>query len=183
MKGGLSSTWKLDAELFNSISPGLLQTSIGSVLSDALNAEMKWPNDIITKQRRKIGGVLIESSDSDDVRIGFGANRTRFEEGEISGGGWEETLGDIDAMDVFRILDTAVSSLLEDNEWFELPNMEELRNLSWRKLSRVLSEGVIVEIAGVPRRPVGLSKDGEMEIFCGNGLSQICDLDGTNWLL
>ncbi|MCH2427924.1 MAG: methyltransferase [Candidatus Thalassarchaeum sp.] len=183
MKDGLSSTWKLDAELFNSISPGLLQTSIGSVLSDALNAEMKWPNDIITKQRRKIGGVLIESSDSDDVRIGFGANRTRFEEGEISGGGWEETLGDIDAMDVFRILDTAVSSLLEDNEWFELPNMEELRNLSWRKLSRVLSEGVIVEIAGVPRRPVGLSKDGEMEIFCGNGLSQICDLDGTNWLL
>lgn len=182
-KDGLASTWKLDVEIFKTIPPGLLQTSIGSVLSEALEADMKWPNDIICKEKSKIGGVIVESSDSDDIRIGFGANRSRFEEGGISGGGWDETLGEIGAMDVFRILDTEVSSLLEDNGWFELPTIEEFRELSWRGLSRVLSEGGVVEVDGIPFRPVGLSKDGGMEIFGVDGLSQICELDGTNWLL
>ena len=42
---------------------------------------------------------------------------------------------------------------------------------------------ILEEVDGIPFRPVGLSKDGGMEIFGVDGLSQICELDGTNWLL
>ncbi len=115
-EGGLFATWSLDAELLDSISPGLIQTSIGAAVSKVLEANMKWPNDIVDENGVKIGGVLVESSNNENIRVGVGANKIGFVSGDVSGAGWEETLGGVDSSEVFLNLDREISSIFEGKE-------------------------------------------------------------------
>ena len=102
-KGGLFATWSLDSELLGKISPGLIQTSVGAVVSKVLGANMKWPNDIVDENGVKIGGVLVESSNNENIRVGVGANRIGFEEGGVSGAGWEKNLGEVTSKEFTQI--------------------------------------------------------------------------------
>ena len=104
-EGGVFATWKLRSSLIDDFSPGIIQISVGAVVSTVLKAEMKWPNDILNRKGEKMGGVLVESSNDQDsgIRIGIGVNRFGFSvEGKIRCCGWEETLGDVDAKEVFK---------------------------------------------------------------------------------
>jgi biotin-(acetyl-CoA carboxylase) ligase/SAM-dependent methyltransferase len=181
--GSVAGTWILNRKVCDEIHPGLLQTSIGSIVSEALNAEMKWPNDILTKTRKKMGGVLFESSDLENIRIGVGVNKDDFVEGSITGAGWMETLGNLDASQVFDVLDGAISTYFEDNGWLDMPSKRELLLLSWNGISRILSEGCLVEIDGVESRVVGLTESGEIELYCADGMITVDEVDEVRWVL
>ena len=93
---------------------------------------MKWPNDIVNSKGKR-WGILVESSNDDlGVRIGVGINRFGFSlDGEILACGWEETLGDVVAEEVFNMVDRGISSIFEENGVFPLPSKESLVVKSW----------------------------------------------------
>jgi len=179
----LFATWNLDEVLLRTISAGLLQTSIGAIVSKELNAKMKWPNDIMHPDGRKMGGVLVESSEGRPIRVGVGANMQGFEDKGVIGSGWEETLGKIGANEVFKRLDCSISSFFENTADLPMPSTESLVAMSWEALAGFLSEGAMVQVNGEIMRPVGLSIEGEIEALGTNGQEVVRDLDGTEWVL
>ena len=180
-RGDMAATWSLAPEVTDNIPPGLLQTSIGAMVSDALDAELKWPNDIMSADCRKMGGILIESSDSDNVRVGVGVNWRDFEEDGFSAAGWSSTLGNISTIEIFHRIDASISSYFEDTGWLPMPTVDKLLDISWRGISRLLSKGVSIELGGVHLRPVGLTVDGGLEALGQEAPMIIDDLDGLEW--
>ena len=185
-EGGVFATWKLGSKLIDEFSPGILQTSVGSIVSTVLEAEMKWPNDIINHKGEKMGGVLVESSNDDlsGVRIGIGINRFGFSrEEKILACGWEETLGKVDAVEVFNRVDRGISSIFEKTDIFPLPSKESLSIKSWTSLSKSLSRGVAARLGNEVVRPSGLNELGELRVSgCSIGNVNIGDLDVIDWI-
>jgi len=181
-EGGLFATWSLDAELLDRFSPGLVQTSIGAIVSRVLGANMKWPNDIVNENGIKIGGVLVESSNNSKIRVGVGANRTGFVEGDVEGAGWDETLGDVDSSEVFRRIDRGISSIFETKKMIASTEID-LTQLSWMGLSRLLSRGVLTIHDGKLYRPTGLKNSGELEVVGIVDKEGFQDLDGIEWII
>ena len=179
-EGGVSATWALDESIFQKIPPGILQVSLGTIVSNTLDAMVKWPNDIVASDGRKMAGVLIEYSDG-EIRIGIGANKKSFQEGPILGSGWEETLGEVEAYEVFKKLDRSISSYFEYTQMVPFPTSESLICMSWIGLSKLLSRGLLVRKSGLLLRPVGLNRYGELEVTGPNGCETISDLDETQW--
>ena len=185
-QGGVFATWKIGSSLIAEFSPGLIQTSIGAVVSTVLEAEMKWPNDILSRKGEKMGGVLVESSNDQvsGIRIGIGVNRFGFPVGtEIFASGWEETLGDVDAREVFEKIDRGISSIFEKKEFIPLPSKSSLVVKSWVSLSKSLSRGVTVKLGNEVVRPSGLNQLGELRVTGRSvGSVYIGDLDIIEWL-
>ena len=182
-EGGLFATWSLDAELLDRFSPGLVQTSIGAIVSRVLGANMKWPNDIVNENGVKIGGVLVESSNNSTIRVGVGANRTGFVVGEVEGAGWDETLGDVDSSEVFRRIDRGISSIFEAKKMIASTEIDFLPQLSWMGLSRLLSRGVLTTHDNKLYRPTGLKNSGELELVGIVDKEGFQDLDGIEWII
>ncbi|HIG33352.1 MAG TPA: methyltransferase domain-containing protein [Candidatus Poseidoniales archaeon] len=182
-EGGVFATWNLDTDLLENLAPGLIQTSIGAVISDVLGANMKWPNDIVDGHGRKMGGVLLESSNNDKIRVGVGANRNSFVKGDVSASGWEETLGAIDASEVFLRIDRGISSIFESNGKIAIPTQGSLARMSWKALSRSLSKGVQASLNGELLRPTGLNDKGELEASGIEGFVVLRELDGIGWII
>ncbi|MEO2115625.1 MAG: methyltransferase [Candidatus Poseidoniia archaeon] len=182
-EGGVFATWNLDTDLLENLAPGLIQTSIGAVVSDVLGANMKWPNDIVDGHGRKMGGVLLESSNNDKIRVGVGANRNSFVKGDVSASGWEETLGAIDASEVFLRIDRGISSIFESNGKIAIPTQGSLARMSWKALSRSLSKGVQASLNGELLRPTGLNDKGELEASGIEGFVVLRELDGIGWII
>ena len=185
-EGGFFATWKLGSNIIDEFSPGIIQTSIGAVVSTVLGAEMKWPNDILNKKGEKMGGVLVESSNNEasGVRIGIGINRSSVSrEGKILGCGWEETLGDVDAKEIFNKIDRGISSIFERTGFLPLPSKDSLVIQSWISLSKSLSRGLSVRLDNEVVRPSGLNELGELRVTGGSiGSVDIGDLDLIEWL-
>ena len=40
-----------------------------------IRCRLKWPNDIVAYDGREMGGILIESDDSEFMKVGIGINR------------------------------------------------------------------------------------------------------------
>lgn len=182
-EGGVFATWNLDMDLLENFAPGLIQTSIGAVVSDALGANMKWPNDIVDGHGKKMGGVLLESSNSDRIRAGVGANRNSFVKGDVSASGWEETIGSIDASEVFLRIDRGISSIFENNGKIAVPTQESLARISWEAISRSLSKGVQATLNGELLRPTGLNINGELEAVGIEESVVLRELDGIGWII
>ena len=182
-QGGLFATWAIESKLLQSISPGVLQTSIGSIVANELGANMKWPNDIISQDGRKMGGVLVEASEGSPIRVGVGANRHGFDENGVTGSGWEETIGPMDSKEVFSRIDRSVSSFFEEAGILPGTPQETLVSISWESLSVLLSRGAMLEVNGELVRPVGLNRRGELETIGPRGHGVVAELDGTEWLL
>ena len=184
--GGVFATWKLGSDLMDEFSPGIIQTSVGAVVSTVLGAEMKWPNDILNRRGEKMGGVLVESSNNEcsGVRIGVGINRFGFSRGKkIRGCGWEETLGEVDAKEVFAKIDRGISSIFEKTGILPFPSKDSLVIQSWMSLSKSLSRGVAVGLDNEVVRPSGLNELGELRVTGGSiGSVDIGDLDIIEWL-
>lgn len=177
------ATWNLEGEIIGQVSPGLLQTSIGAVVSRSIGARMKWPNDIVDDNWKKMGGILLESSDSEKIRVGVGINKFDFKEGEVEGSGWINTLGNKVAEEVFSMIDCAISSLYEESRLFGVPSEEYLLGISWSALSYLLSRGVEVSFGGEIMRPIGINNVGELEVIGSEGVVSIRDLDEVQWLI
>ena len=185
-EGGVFATWKLGSNLIEKFSPGLIQTSVGAIVSTVLKAEMKWPNDILNQKGEKMGGVLVESSNDSGsgIRIGIGINRFGFSrEEEILVCGWEETLGDVDAEEVFNEIDRGMSSIFEKTGFLPVPSKESLVIKSWISLSKSLSRGVSIRLGNEVVRASGLNELGELRVTGGSiGSVDIGDLDIIEWV-
>jgi len=180
-EGGVFATWNLDPEILETVSPGLIQTSVGAKISKILGVEMKWPNDIINEGGQKMGGVLLESSNEDCIRVGVGVNRHSFEKDGVSGSGWEEKLGELDSSAIFAEIDRSLSSMFEDNGILGRAGARILSIDSWKALSRSLSRGVAASVGDDLLRPSGLSIRGELEMVGDLENSVIRDLDRVQW--
>ena len=180
-EGGVYATWILDKKVLEKYTPGLIQTCVGSLVSEALGAYIEWPNDVITSDGRKMGGVLVESIDGEEIRLGVGANRIGFIEDGIEASGWEETIGKIESIDVFEMIDRSLSSVFEDIDSLDLQPEDVLISKSWESLSIIISTGVSLHYKGEPIRAVGLNRMGEVEACGPDGELLIRDLEFLNW--
>ena len=179
--GGVYATWSLDRGVLKKYPPGLIQTCAGALVSEILGAFVKWPNDIITSDGRKMGGILVESSDGEEVRLGVGANRIGFKKDGIMASGWEETIGKIEFLEVFKQIDISLSSIFERVGCLDFPGEEVLISKSWDSLSRLLSTGVSLILGGESVRVVGLNRMGEIEVCGQSGEVLVRDLEELEW--
>ena len=102
---------------------------------------------------------------------------------EILASGWEETLGDVDAREVFEKIDRGISSIFEMKEFIPLPRKSSLVVKSWVSLSKSLSRGVAVKLGNEVVRPSGLNQLGELRVTGRSvGSVYIGDLDIIEWL-
>ena len=186
-QGGLFATWKIRSSLVDKFSPGIIQTSVGAIVSTVLEAEMKWPNDILNKKGEKMGGVLVESSNTKDsgIRIGIGLNRFAFSaENQVTASGWEETLGDVDGKEVFNKIDRGLSAIFERRGFLPFPSKGSLVAQSWISLSKALSRGLCARLGGEIVRPTGLNELGELRVTGESvGNVDIGDLDIIDWFI
>ena len=129
-QGDMTASWSIGLDEINQWAPGLLQVSIGAIISETLGIQLKWPNDLIFQQK-KCGGILLESSTSEGrIRIGVGLNKDAREIEGISYAGWEDYFGDISAKDMFQIIDASIASILDSS-----PPIESSRNILWQQKS------------------------------------------------
>ena len=71
-EGDLIASWRINREISELPSPGLLQISIGASVSSLINCDLKWPNDLVSATGKKIGGILIEANSSErGFRLGI----------------------------------------------------------------------------------------------------------------
>ena len=181
-EGGLACTWILSSGTLERHPPGLIQTAVGAAVSDALGCYVKWPNDLVSKDGRKLGGILVEgSSESDGIRVGIGLNRR----GDVVDGapvaGWDEFIGAKPAIEVYNRLDSAISSLFEEHPLVLPVERDEMIALSWKGLSRSLSAGVGLRLEGVSVRAVGLSPEGHLVTESDGFVRTIDDIGGLDW--
>jgi biotin-(acetyl-CoA carboxylase) ligase/SAM-dependent methyltransferase len=181
-EGGLACTWVLSGGTLERHSPGLIQTSVGAAVSDALGCYVKWPNDLVTEDGRKLGGVLVEGNSEDDgIRVGIGLNKRDSVIDGTTVAGWGEFVGEKTAIEVFDILDSAISSLFEEHSLVPPVEEEELVALSWKSLARSLSTGVALKSKGSPTRAVGLSSEGHLLIEFDGLVATIDDINTLDW--
>ena len=179
---GMACTWILSAECLKRHSSGLIQTAIGAAVSDALGCFVKWPNDLVSEDGRKLGGVLVEGSSADDgIRVGIGLNRQGGVVDGESVAGWNEFIGEKSVFEVFEILDPVLSSLFEEHPLAPHIEGDELVALSWKSLSRSLSTGVRLKFDRKPLRAVGLSQEGHLLTESGGTVVKIDDISGLGW--
>ena len=159
--GDLLASWKINREPSEISTPGILQIGIGAAVSELLNCELKWPNDLISIRGEKIGGIMIEANSSNPgFRIGIGINSSPRVVNGIYCLGWSDTIGDVSLEEVFRMVDSRVSGILERLEMIPDIDQGSLEISSWKSLSVSLSRGVVAEIENERARIIGLDKDG-----------------------
>jgi len=183
LEGGLACTWNLPRNCLDRHSPGLIQTAIGAVVSNDLDCHAKWPNDLVTVDGRKLGGVLLEASSEDRcIRAGIGLNQSKGIVGGESVAGWDESIGGKSAMQVFEMLDSSISSLFENHPLVPCVSDEELVALSWRALSKSLSMGVDISLRGESVRAVGLSPEGHLLAESAGEEREVSAVGGLEWV-
>lgn len=181
--GDMLATWKIPKKILEEISPGILQIAVGGSIASLLKIGLKWPNDLLTNDFRKMGGIMIESDSEDEsMRIGVGINRTkRISEEIFTSSGWDETLGEIENIDIYEMVDVALSSNFEEH--YLLPNIssQEMEDISWKALSQILSRGVVIKYKKNNFRIIGMSEDGRLDILGNRDRIKIADLEKIDW--
>ena len=180
--GDMACTWLIPSSMVEECSPGLIQTAIGAVVSDAIRCNVKWPNDIVTEDGTKLGGVLLEGgSGGPRVKVGIGLNRNGGSVDGMAIAGWEDTVGASRALEVFGMVDTAMASLFEEHVLIPRVGREELLRISWRGLSESLSTGTPVTRSGSSVRPIGLTEDGNLMLHSEIGLETVDRVGSLRW--
>lgn len=176
-QGDLTASWSIEFSEINRWPPGLLQVSIGASVSKALGVELKWPNDLFF-QGKKCGGILLESSNYEGViRIGVGLNKQRGELQDITYSGWTDYFDEIDALEMFKIIDASIASILDSTPPIESPEPEFWKQKSWGKLSESISRGVTAKFGQENVNVVGLSGTGGLKAYSTTNQYDISDLD------
>ena len=163
-EGDLIGTWSANKEILQAINPGLLQTSIGGLISNRLDIQCKWPNDLMY-DGRKIGGILLESSSDDErIRVGVGINKKSRLLNGIPVSGWEEMSCELSYEDVFKRIDGALASVFSAHYRVPFLDKEEMLEISWKSISTSLSRGTFTELNGERVRIIGIEEKGTLEI-------------------
>ena len=160
----------------------MLQIAIGASLSESLSCELKWPNDLISIQGEKIGGIMIEANSSNPgFRVGIGINSTPRLVNGISCLGWSDTIGDVSLQEVFRMVDSGVSGILERLEIVPDLDQRYLEISGWKAISASLSRGVVAEIENESVRVIGLGMDGFLSVEVDGREVLISDTHSIEW--
>ena len=153
-----------------------LALSIAIEKTCKISTELKWPNDLIFQQQ-KCGGILLESSTSEGrIRIGVGLNKDAREIEGVSYTGWKDYFGDINADDMFQIIDASISSILDSSPPIENSSEILWQQKSWIKLSEILSRGVATQYDEKTVNVVGLSNTGELNAISATSKHEIQDV-------
>jgi biotin-[acetyl-CoA-carboxylase] ligase BirA-like protein len=182
--GDLTATWLISKSMLKDIQIGLLQIEIGSIVANALAANLKWPNDIFSDDFKKIGGIILESSDTENhIRLGIGINKYPREIGGIVTSGWVEKFDNYTNMDIFTLIDAALSSRFEVNYIKSDIEYSDYLENSWASLSRFLSRGVSASIYNnkFQERVVKLSENGSLDFANYNKIINSNEIDDINW--
>ena len=183
-EGDMIGTWNISKSILNKINPGIFQISVGASISNLLKIGLKWPNDLMSIDFRKMGGIIIESdSEGEYLRVGVGINKnSKIVDDKYIASGWNETLGEITNIEVFDMVDIALSSNYEEHKLLPMYNSNYMMNHSWRSLSEIISRGVkIINKYNETCRVVGLSKEGELEVLVENSILTIDSLEDLRW--
>ena len=180
--GDLLASWKINRELTEISPPGILQIGIGAALSELLSCELKWPNDLISKRGEKIGGIMIEANSSNPgFRLGIGINSTPRVVDGISCLGWSDTIGEVSLQEVFRMVDSGVSGILERLEMVPDFDQMSLEISGWKAISSSLSRGVVAEMENENVRVIGLDKDGFLLVEIDGKEVSVSDANKIKW--
>ena len=114
-----------------------------------------------------MGGILIESDDSEFMKVGIGINRESNNKNGLEISGYLETIGDINNNELFNMIDLEMSSKFEEIGNYRFIDQDDLIENSWKALSKILSRGVKLTDSINDFRVVGLNKFGELEIQDG----------------
>jgi len=175
--GDLIGTWSIDSDILQHITPGLLQTTIGSVVSKSLGMKCKWPNDLMINGK-KSGGILLESSTQDKrIRIGIGINRKPRDIEGLKVAGWEEIDDRLGVEEVFLKIDGALASLFMTHDRISRLSREEMKTISWEAMSESLSRGVLSKKFERSVRITGIENSGGLRFWDKHGMSQIEELE------
>jgi methylase of polypeptide subunit release factors/biotin-(acetyl-CoA carboxylase) ligase len=177
------ATWKISKNILEEISPGILQITAGASIANMLKIGLKWPNDLFSNDFRKMGGIIIESdSENDSLRIGVGINKKKkINEELFTSSGWEETLGELKNIDIYNMVDIALSSNFENHHILPSVYRQEMIDLSWKSLSKIFSRGVLIEYEKYNYRAIGLSEEGTIELLNRSKLVSVDDLEKIEW--
>ena len=182
--GDLTATWLISKSMLKDIQIGLLQIEIGSIVANALAANLKWPNDIFSNDFKKIGGIILESSDVENhIRLGIGINKDSRDIRGIETSGWVEKFDKHNNMDIFALIDAALSSRFEVNcIKSDIKYLDYLEN-SWTSLSQFLSRGVSASIHNnkFQERVVKLNENGSLDFVNYNKIINSDEIDDINW--
>ena len=183
-EGDMIGTWNISKSILNNINPGIFQITAGASIADFLKIGLKWPNDLMSNDFRKMGGIVIESdSEGEYLRVGVGINKnSKFIDGKYNASGWNETLGDLTNIEIFDMVDIALSSNFEEHKLLPINNLSYMIDESWKSLTKTLSRGInIINKDDEKCRVVGLSDDGELEVVGENFISTIDSLEDIRW--
>ena len=180
----MTATWLISKSILKDIDIGLLQIEIGSIVSNALSANLKWPNDILSNDFKKIGGIILESSDTENcIRLGIGINKNRRNIEGVEASGWIEKFYKYSNLDIFALIDAALASRFEVNYIkSDLKYLDYLEN-SWISLSQFLSRGVSASIHNnkFQERVVKLNENGSLDFVNDNTLINSDKIDEIYW--
>ncbi len=135
----------------------LLTLGAAAGLAVAFDLFVKWPNDLVTREGRKVGGILAELETSGEgigfvvLGLGLNVNQMAFPDG-IEGTSLRQLSGGA-RLDVNEVGDTALRAILG---WSSHP----ARLDQWRSRSHTL--GKRVRIAGREGVATGLRDDGAL---------------------
>ncbi len=135
----------------------LLTLGAAAGLAVAFGLLVKWPNDLVTREGRKVGGILAEletrGEGIDFVILGLGLNVNQAVFPDGVNGTSLRALGDGTPLEVSDVGDTALRAILA---WCSHP----ARLDQWRSRSHTL--GRRVRIAGKEGVATGLRDDGAL---------------------
>jgi BirA family biotin operon repressor/biotin-[acetyl-CoA-carboxylase] ligase len=139
----------------------------GAAIADELNLHVKWPNDIVDRSGRKIGGILTEVQNMGEnwrVIFGFGLNVNQQEfPDSLPNPASLRMLGDGSALDRAAICGRLVTRILSED-------VHQSMDL-WRKRSNMIGKkvqvGSVVGVAERIREDGALIVDGR-EILAGD---------------
>jgi len=111
------------------------------------------------------------------IRIGVGLNKQRGELQDITYSGWTDYFDEIDTLEMFKIIDASIASILDSTPPIESPEPEFWKQKSWGKLSESISRGVTAKFGQENVNVVGLSGTGGLKAYSTTNQYDISDLD------
>ncbi len=135
----------------------LLSLGAAAGLAVAFDLRVKWPNDLLSADGRKVGGILAELETNGEsiawvvLGLGLNVNQAEFPDGVVASS--LRTLGGGAPLDVAEVGDTALRAILA---WSSHPN----RLDQWRLRSHTL--GRTVRVGGRTGIATALREDGSL---------------------
>ena len=90
-------------------------------------------------------------------------------------------MGELKNIDIYNMVDIALSSNFENHHILPSVYRQEMIDLSWKSLSKIFSRGVLIEYEKYNYRAIGLSEEGTIELLNRSKLVSVDDLEKIEW--